>query len=567
MSLEKKSIPILRGFAQHLVQTQHLTSEQCHTIHSQALSHQLSFISELIQSQFLQEDIIAMSIAEFFELKMADLSQFQHSHCSKDWLKLALVQESQGFPFCENEQSITFAVFDPTLPLLNDLRFFTGKNIELVIVEATKLRILIESFSQKDLNQALKKLTLIDVDSHLLNSPMSLTESTLNAPVVRVIDKIIDDAIHQQASDIHFEPSAERYCVRFRRDGILSMISELPIKLSPIITARLKILANLDISERRLPQDGRFHRQFSGQRKIDFRLNTCPTLHGEKIVIRILESKQNYLCIESLGLNESQKSLFLKKLNQPQGMILVTGPTGSGKTTSLYAGLNHLNNQEKNISTVEDPIEIQVSGINQVQINLKTGLTFAMALRAFLRQDPDIMMVGEIRDLETAEIAIKASQTGHLVLSTLHTNNAAETIIRLINMGIAPYNIASSVTLIIAQRLLRQLCPHCKKRDTIPIPALIEAGFDELELQDLHIFSANDKSCRHCENGYRGRIALFEVLPISERMAQLMMGDCNAQALAHQAQREKIPNLRQSGLEKIREGLTSLSELNRICPG
>lgn len=567
MTLEKELPSILRGFAQYLVQTQHLSSEQCHTIRSQAISHQISFISELIQSHSLPEDIIAITIAEFFELNTADLSQYQHSHWKNNWLKLPVVQESLGFPLRENEHTITFAIFDPTLPQLKDLNFFTGKNSEFAIVEATRLRNFIENLSQKELNQALKSLSLSDVDSYVLNASMSLTESTLNAPVVRAIDKIIHDALHQQASDIHFEPCEHQYRVRFRRDGILCTVSELPIKLAPIITARLKILANLDISERRLPQDGRFHRQFSGQREIDFRLNTCPSLHGEKIVIRLLEAKRDQLRVESLGLNETQQSLFLNKLNQAQGMILVTGPTGSGKTTSLYAGLNHLNTQEKNISTVEDPIEIQLPGINQVQINPKTGLTFATALRAFLRQDPDIMMVGEIRDLETAEIAIQAAHTGHLVLSTLHTNSATETIIRLINMGIAVYNIASSVSLIIAQRLVRRLCQHCKKLDSIPIPSLIEAGFNRSELEHLQIFTANNNSCVHCELGYRGRIALFEVLPISEKMAQLMMEGCNAQILAHQGQSEKITNLRQAGLDKIREGQTSLSELNRICSG
>ena len=524
-----------------------------------AKQNQVSFITELAQTQLLSDELLAKNTAHYFSLPFLNLSQTEINTTSNSSLQLPLVQTHQALPFFEDQHEIKIALIDPTLPTLSEISFFTGKKIQCFIVEAQKLHQLIDTITHKDLSEVLQNINQIELDS-LNKLALNIDpDSSFNAPIVRFINKILEDAISQNASDIHFEPYENHYRIRFRRDGLLSTVSEPPIKLAPIITARLKILSNLDISERRVPQDGRFNLKFSAQRNIDFRVNTCPTLQGEKIVLRLLEAKIEHLTVESLGMTPIQQALFIKTLKQTQGMILVTGPTGSGKTTSLYAGLNLLNTLEKNISTVEDPVEIQCVGINQVHINLKTGLTFAVALRAFLRQDPDIMMVGEIRDLETAEIAVKAAQTGHLVLSTLHTNSAAETLLRLSNMGIPAYNIASSISLIIAQRLARRLCQTCKKSLIIPRPSLLEAGFAETELDHLILYGPGEDQCQHCENGYQGRLALFEVLPISENMARLIMEGGNAQRLVQQAQLENIANLRQSGFEKVRAGLTSLS--------
>lgn len=378
---------------------------------------------------------------------------------------------------------------------------------------------------------------------------MNLNIETLDAPIVGFINELLNDAIAKNASDIHFEPFKENYRIRFRCDGILTTVSHSPIQLAPMITSRIKILSNLDISERRVPQDGRFSYYFSPIQSVDFRVSTCPTLHGEKIVLRLLESNKQLLSIDSLGMSSEQIDLYRKALNQTQGLILVTGPTGSGKTMTLYSGLSLLNTKEKNICSVEDPIEIQLPGINQVQVNIKTGLTFSTALRAFLRQDPDVIMVGEIRDRETADIAINASLTGHLVLSTLHTNSASECLVRLSNMGVPAYNIASSLSLIIGQRLVRCLCPYCKN-----------------PIKNLKIYEPSEGTCPHCNNGYQGRMGIFEVLLPSANMKEMISKKESAFKINQQAHREKIPNLRQSGLECVRSGLTSLSELNRIIP-
>ncbi len=376
---------------------------------------------------------------------------------------------------------------------------------------------------------------------NLIENPKLIKmHSTHEAPIVNLINQIIDEAIVKKASDIHFEPFEDHYKIRLRLDGILTTISHLSINLISMITTRIKILSSLDIAERRIPQDGRFQYQFSQSRRVDFRVSTCPTLHGEKIVLRLLESNKELLTINSLGMSTQQAELYHHALNRPQGLILVTGPTGSGKTMTLYSGLSQINTEEKNICTIEDPIEIQLSGVNQVPVNLKTGLTFPTALKAFLRQDPDVIMVGEIRDRETAEIAINASLTGHLVLSTLHTNSAAESLVRLSNMGVPSYNITSSITLIIAQRLVRCLCSICKSK-----------------IQNLQFYEASDGNCQHCHLGYLGRIGLFEVMPISPHLKGMIS---NKESVS------KIPGLRQAGLEYVRSGITSLSELNRVIP-
>lgn len=388
------------------------------------------------------------------------------------------------------------------------------------------------------------------------------SQASLETPAVDFINTILQTAIEKQVSDIHFEPYEGHYRIRFRRDGLLSTVSQPPASLAPMITTRLKIMANLDIAERRLPQDGRFTLTITPKHPIDFRINTCPTLQGEKIVLRLLKAKSELLTVAALGMPPAQEALFLEVLQRSQGMILVTGPTGSGKTTTLYTGLHCVNTLEKNISTIEDPVEIQLNGINQIPINPKTGLTFAVALRALLRQDPDIMMVGEIRDAETAEIAINAAQTGHLVLSTLHTNSAVETVLRLINMGVPHYNVADSISLIIAQRLVRRLCVDCKQPQNLSKIAALKAGFAKHQLDELRLFVPGTQVCQHCSDGYRGRLAIFEVVPLSQAMARLISHRCNSHALSEQSQRENIPTLYQAGLRQVLEGHTSLVEIN-----
>jgi type IV pilus assembly protein PilB len=383
-----------------------------------------------------------------------------------------------------------------------------------------------------------------------------------DAPVVRFVNKVLLDAINNGSSDIHFEPYEKTFRVRYRKDGILQEVATPPIALARRIAARVKVLSRLDISERRVPQDGRMKMKLSKNRAIDFRVSTCPTLFGEKIVLRILDPTSAQLGIDALGYEEDQKELYMEALQLPQGMIIITGPTGSGKTVSLYTGLNILNTEDKNISTAEDPVEINLEGINQVNVQNKIGLTFSAALKAFLRQDPDIIMVGEIRDIETGEIAIKAAQTGHLVLSTMHTNDAPQSLSRMINMGIAPFNIASAVSLIIAQRLARRLCNNCKTPADIPKEALLEEGFLEEDLAGLKVYKP--VGCDQCDKGYKGRVGVYQVMPISDEMSRIIMEGGNAIDLADQADKEGINDLRKSGLIKIKQGVTSLEEINRV---
>ncbi|MCY1402845.1 Type II secretion system protein E [compost metagenome] len=383
-----------------------------------------------------------------------------------------------------------------------------------------------------------------------------------DAPVVRFVNKMLLDAIRGGSSDLHFEPYERSYRVRFRTDGMLHEVAKPPIQLASRIAARLKVMAALDISERRKPQDGRIKMKISKAKSIDFRVNTLPTLWGEKIVMRILDPTSAQMGIDSLGYEEDQKELYLAALKQPQGMILVTGPTGSGKTVSLYTGLNILNTVDINISTAEDPVEINLEGVNQVNVNPKQGMDFAQALRAFLRQDPDVIMVGEIRDLETAEIAIKAAQTGHMVLSTLHTNSAAETLTRLRNMGVPAFNIATSVNLIIAQRLARKLCSHCKKEHEVPRETLLKEGFPEERIGSFKLYSP--VGCENCNQGYKGRVGIYEVVKITPAMQQLIMEEGNSIQIAQQARRDGFNDLRTSGLVKAMNGITSLEEVNRV---
>jgi type IV pilus assembly protein PilB len=480
-----------------------------------------------------------------------------------------LIRQHHVLPLFKRGNRLYLGLADPTnLQALDEIKFHTRSSTESVIVEEDKLTRMIDQaleaadISFKDLVDAdLDNLRITGGDE--IDQPSEGESSDIDdAPIVRLVNKFLLDAIKKGASDIHFEPYEKNFRVRFRHDGMLHEVTSLPVNLSGRVAARLKVMSRMDIAERRIPQDGRIKMALSRTRAIDFRVNTCPTLFGEKIVLRILDPTAAQIGIEKLGFEPEQQQNFLSAINKPYGMILVTGPTGSGKTVSLYTGLNILNTADRNISTAEDPVEITVPGINQVNVNVKTGLTFAEALRAFLRQDPDVIMVGEIRDLETAEIAVKAAQTGHLVLSTLHTNDAPQTLNRLMQMGIPAFNISSSVLLIMAQRLARRLCEHCKKEEDLPPEILLEAGFREEELGSFTVFGP--VGCDKCVKGYKGRVGIYQVMPISESINRIILEGGNVLQLGEQAKAEGVADLRESGLRKIKSGITSLEEIDRV---
>lgn len=557
----------LNSFAWHVVQQNLLSEKSAQIVCQAANKNQISLIQQLHQQNDISQKALAHAIALYFGLPFFDLTCLNVAKARSMLAEHAVLQKHLLLPLYQQNQLLYLAVSDPTASWLADINFMTGLNTALVIVEADQLKKLKQDLSTQtdhSTNQ-IKHADLIELEvsaeaADTTTDDLSRAES---APIVRYIQQILLEAIKQGASDIHFEPYDRFYRIRFRLDGVLCQAASPPLKLANYFIARLKIMAHLDISERRLPQDGRFQINLAENQKMDFRVSTCPTLNGEKVVLRLLDSSKKLLDLDYLGMNPKQKALFHHAIKQSQGMILVTGPTGSGKTVTLYTGLKILNQTNVNISTVEDPIEIHLPGINQVQVNAKTGLDFATALRAFLRQDPDIMMLGEIRDLETAQIAIKASQTGHLVLSTLHTNSAAETLIRLANMGIPAYNIASSIVLIIAQRLIRKLCPICKEAINLPTHVLIAAGFQTEDLkQNLQLFDA--KGCENCHHGYQGRIGIYEMMPMTQTLMHLILKDSNALVLAKQAEKAGMLNLRQASLEKVKQGITSLAEINRI---
>ncbi len=458
---------------------------------------------------------------------------------------------------------------DPTNShALDEIKFHTNLAVEPILVDEDSIRRTLEVWLQSSdaLDESLEDaegLDGLDVGGDDDGKADNVADSKDDTPIVKFVNKVLVDAIKKGASDIHFEPYETDYRVRLRIDGILKQSAKMPVKLNQRITARLKVMAQLDIAEKRVPQDGRIKLNLSKTKQIDFRVSTLPTLFGEKVVLRILDASAAKLGIDKLGYEPDQQALFLEAIHKPYGMVLVTGPTGSGKTVSLYTALGILNDETRNISTAEDPVEIRLPGVNQVQQNNKRGMTFAAALRSFLRQDPDIIMVGEIRDLETAEIAIKAAQTGHMVLSTLHTNDAPQTIARLMNMGIAPYNITSSVTLVIAQRLARRLCPKCKKRVDLPEHTLLAEGFTEDQVRvGIELYEA--VGCDECTNGYKGRVGVYQVMPMSEAIQEIILQGGNAMQIAEVAQKAGVRDLRQSALEKARQGLTSLAEINRV---
>jgi len=559
------SIP-LSGLARQIVQSGLLTENAVREAIAKAQAEKLSLISYLVQQKLVKGRVLMELAAEQFGMAFMDIGSIDKEIQPKDIVQEKLAQQHQVLPLFKRGNTLFIALSDPiNHQALSDLQFSTGLNIEPVLAEDDKLRIAIDKFYETanaklgDLSDsALERLE----SGTAAASTAAEGEDADDAPVVRFVNKLLFDAIKGGSSDLHFEPYEKNYRVRFRTDGVLHEVSRPPIQLAPRICARLKVMAELDISERRKPQDGRIKLKVSNKKSIDFRVNTCPTLWGEKVVLRILDSSSAQIGIDALGYEDDQKALYLAALKQPQGMILVTGPTGSGKTVSLYTGLNILNTADVNISTAEDPVEINLEGINQVNVNPKQGMDFAQALRAFLRQDPDIIMVGEIRDLETAEIAIKAAQTGHMVMSTLHTNSAAETLTRLRNMGVAAFNIATSVNLIIAQRLARRLCPHCKKAIEVPHETLRSEGFPEDEIGQFKLYTP--VGCENCHGGYKGRVGVYEVVKNTPELQRIIMDESNAIDIARQMREDGFNDLRTSGLLKVMQGLTSLEEINRV---
>jgi type IV pilus assembly protein PilB len=528
---------------------------------------ELLITEKLIDSNTLAE--VAASIGNHLTL---DLELFNPASIPDELRNEKLTRKSDMLPLNKRGRTMYLAVVDPTnIAAIEDFEFNAGMNAEVVVVNYDKLHKLLDKLFENAFDSLGGggdgdwDLSAMGVVEEVADDIVSAQPDKDDQPIITFINKILLDAVRKGASDLHFEPYEKAYRIRFRIDGILTEVASPPVALASRLSARLKVMSRLDIAEKRVPQDGRIKLKLSAKKSIDFRVSTLPTLWGEKIVMRILDSDSAMLGIDILGYEPEQKQRYLDALAQPQGMILVTGPTGSGKTVSLYTGLNILNTQETNISTAEDPVEINLPGINQVQVNPRAGLTFASALKAFLRQDPDVVMVGEIRDLETAEIAIKAAQTGHLVLSTLHTNSAPETLTRLLNMGVPAYNVASSVSLIIAQRLARRLCPKCKQPEHIPPAELIRQGFREDQLDKITIFKP--VGCEYCTGGYKGRVGIYEVMPISPKMADIIMENGNSLDIASQAQLEGINNLRQSGLIKAAAGVTSLAEVNRVTKG
>lgn len=558
----------LSGLARALVQHGRLTEPQAIEIAEQAKASKQVFALELVQRGVMSGRDLARFCAETFGFPMLDIAAYDENQIPRDAIDRKLIAQHSVVPLAKRNNKLTVAIGDPTnLRALDEIRFQTGVAVDAIIVEVDKLAKLSQKLGEST-NDQLKGLTG-DIDEELGEmadaETSSSSESEQNvdvddAPVVKFIQKILVDAINEGASDIHFEPYEKYYRIRYRTDGILREISQPPLALREKIAARIKVISRLDISEKRVPQDGRMKLKLSANKAIDFRVSTLPCLHGEKIVMRILDPSSAMLGIDALGYEPDQRAALMDAVQRPYGMVLVTGPTGSGKTVSLYTCLNILNKPGVNISTAEDPAEINLPGINQVNVNDKAGLTFSAALKSFLRQDPDVIMVGEIRDIDTAEISIKAAQTGHLVLSTLHTNDAPTTLERLKNMGVAPFNIASSVIMITAQRLARRLC-SCKRPIDIPIQALIEAGYQEEELDgSFELFGP--VGCDRCKgSGYKGRVGIYQVMPVGEEIAHIIMTNGNSIDIAAEAQRQGIRDLRQSGLLKAKQGVTSLAEV------
>ena len=578
MAISPSSAPgpgagFLGGLARRLVADGVLPEEKAREAQVKAQKAGISVVSQIVDDKLAPPGKIAHSASAAFGVPVLDLNAIE---LDPDIVKLVnekLMRQHRVLPLFKRGKRLYIGIADPTnLPAIDAIKFATNLATEAIVVEEDKL------LKQMDaaLNAAQSSSMNVE-DSDLENLAIEGGEEievdiatagdAEDAPIVRFVNKIMLDAINQGASDIHFEPYEKIYRIRYRKDGELRIVATPPVQMGGRLAARVKVMSKLDLAERRIPQDGRIKLHLSKQKAIDFRVSTCPTLFGEKICCRILDPSSAQLGIDALGYEAEQKDAYMKSLAQPQGMILVTGPTGSGKTVSLYTGLNILNTDDINISTAEDPAEINLPGINQVNVNPKVGLTFAAALKAFLRQDPDVIMVGEIRDLDTAEIAIKAAQTGHLVLSTLHTNDAPQTIVRMMNMGVPAYNLASTLTLIIAQRLARRLCKNCKRPANIPREELVRNGFTPAEIDgpDFKIMEA--VGCDQCDNGYKGRTGIYQVMPFSEAMGNIIMEGGSALQIAEQAQKEGIKDLRQSALKKVRDGQIDLAQANACTVG
>ncbi len=546
----------LNGLASHLVHNGLLQPNIAIDLVEKANRQKQPFITYLIKNNILSSKQILSSCSKSFGLPIFDLTGHMFEATNELNFNSDLIRRYRIIPIKKQNNILDIGLSDPTdKQAIDIIKFYTGLQISIFLIAEDQLDTFINKNFNESLNHAKLELSMIN-DLTNDETQIIIQENSINydEPVIRFVDHIIQHALHQSASDIHIEPYEKQCRIRYRQDGILYEMAEIPVNLATRLTTRLKVMAKLDITERRLPQDGRFQ-----VNNIDIRINTCPMIFGEKIVLRLLDANRITLDINELGFSENQKSCFLTKISQHQGLVLVTGPTGSGKTVTLYSALHHLNTSHKNISSVEDPVEIQLKGINQVNVNYKINLHFATILRTFLRQDPDILMVGEIRDTETADIAIQAAQTGHLVFSTLHTNGAIETIARLQSMGIASYNIASSISLIIAQRLIRKLCPHCKLAEILPKQSIPEYLMEENEIT---VYRA--MGCQQCHQGYRGRIGLYEFLPMTECIRELIMANSSTSIIMGHAKQEGFLTLREAGLKKVLQGITSLSEINRV---
>ncbi|MBM4207378.1 MAG: type IV-A pilus assembly ATPase PilB [Gammaproteobacteria bacterium] len=556
------------GLAKCLIQEGLLAEKDAKKYIQDAQNNKISLISYLVANKIVESRAIASKASIEFGVPFFDLDVIDPRNLPVHVVNEKLIRKYNALPLLKRGKTLYIGISDPTSTLgFDDIKFQSMLNLEPVLVEENKLlKTIATALESADTSMA----DLMDTDLDNLNvqgGEDELPKNDVNAdiddtPIVRFVNKVLLDSIKKSASDIHLEPYEKNFRNRFRSDGILHQIASPPANIANRIISRIKVMSKMDIAERRVPQDGRIKMILSKTRAIDFRVNTCPTLFGEKVVLRILDPTSAQIGIEKLGFEPEQEKLYLDAIHKPYGMVLITGPTGSGKTVSLYTGLNILNKTERNISTAEDPVEITVEGINQVNVNVKSGLTFANALRAFLRQDPDIIMVGEIRDLETAEIAVKAAQTGHLVLSTLHTNDAPQTLNRLMQMGIEPFNIVSAVNLIMAQRLARRLCENCKKPVNLPENVLLSFGFKQEELSTLKIYGP--EGCELCNQGYKGHVGIYQVMTLSEAMRAMILAGANAMQLAEQAKAEGINDLRASGLNKVRMGITSLDEIDRV---
>ena len=559
----------LIGLAKRLTSVGLLTEAEAAHASQAAASREMSLVAYLVEEGGYDAEQIALCASAEFGLPVLDLDAMDPAVFSMHGVSEQIVRKYRAVPLFRRGNRLFAALSDPTdYRALDEIKFSSGLGTEAVLVAHDKLNALVGRLLSEQESQPLDDINDADLDALVVSEegqdPAAVTNTDVDdAPVVRYVNKLLLDAIAKGASDLHFEPYEKRYRVRYRIDGILREVAAPPPGLANRLAARIKVLARLDIAERRVPQDGRIKLKVSRQRTVDLRVSTCPTLYGEKIVMRVLDAGGGLLTIDKLGFDPPQRELFETNLKKPYGMILITGPTGSGKTMSLYAGLRELNQPGINISTAEDPVEIVMEGVNQVNVNVKAGLTFAAALRSFLRQDPDVILIGEIRDLETAEIAVKAAQTGHMVLSTLHTNDAPQTITRLMNMGVPSYNVAAALNLVMAQRLARRLCKHCKKPLELPPAALLREGFTQEEVEaGLTVYEP--VGCDQCTEGYKGRVGIYQVMPISDDMRKLIMHEVSDLDVARQAAKEGIADLVQAGLAKVREGITSLSELRRI---